>query len=408
MATLFESPRALVSGFCAAHAQFNTPLGAWWEYSHHDAPSLRDVFGFERASSRKKDSISTDRNATTAVQVQQAWWERFYACGIIGALETAGLWRENRLTIDPTRVGICFSSSKGQPARWEKNAACDGSFGINSFFDNPVFAEHCDWALREIARATGATGKRACPVAACASGAHAIALSAQWIEDGACDVVLCGAIEAEIADLVLAGYKNLGALSTQKMMRPFDKARDGFVPAPGAACLILESETIAQKRKAQSFGVVSGWSLWSDASSLTGLEKSGEAIARAMQNALQRAARTGSTRSVDYVNAHGTATKMNDEIEARAIANVLGKDVPVSSTKPLTGHALGAAGAIEAVLCLLAMRQNFAPPNLNLEKQDAGCEIEILQTGSETTIEAAMSLSYGFGGQIGVLLLEQE
>lgn len=111
---------------------------------------------------------------------------------------------------------------------------------------------------------------------------------------------------------------------------------------------------------------------------------------------------------MDYVNAHGTATRMNDEIEARAIAKVLGAHVPTSSTKPLTGHTLGAAGAIEAVLCLLAMQQNFAPPNLNLEKQDAECEIEVLQTGRETKIETALSLSYGFGGHIGVLLLEKD
>jgi 3-oxoacyl-[acyl-carrier-protein] synthase II len=390
MATLPKKSRALVSGFCAAHAQFNAGHGAWREYSQRDAPELRALF-----------DIRAKYEADFIAATNGAWWERFFACGIIEALETAGLWHENRLAVEPRRVGICFSSSKGQPARWEKSAR------KNLFFDNSIFAESCDWALREITRATGAAGKRACPVAACASGAHAIALGAQWIEDDACDVVICGAIEAEIADLVLAGYKNLGALSQKKIMRPFDQARDGFVPAPGAACLILESEIAAQKRGAQNFGAVSGWSFWSDASSLTGLEKSGETIACAMRNALQRATRSGSTPAVDYINAHGTATKMNDEIEARAIARTFGARTPTSSTKPLTGHTLGAAGAIETVLCLLAMQQSFAPPNLNLEKQDANCEIEVLQTGRETKIETALSLSYGFGGHIGVLLLEK-
>lgn len=164
-----KKTRALVSGFCAAHAQLNAGRGAWREYSQCDAPGLRALFGGES---------ETDSNAAT----NDAWWERFFACGIIGALESAGLWRENYLTIDPLRVGICFSSSKGQPARWEKSAANDPLF-----FENSIFAESCDWALREVARMTGATGKRACPVAACASGAHAIALGAQWIEDGARD-----------------------------------------------------------------------------------------------------------------------------------------------------------------------------------------------------------------------------
>ncbi len=398
MATPTSNSRALVSGFCAAHAQMNAGRDAWREYSQSDIPELRALFDVQ--AQNQTDFITATNDA---------WWERFCTYGIIRALEEAGLWRKNRLTIDSARVGICFSSSKGQPALWEKSLSQNGSFFDVSFFDSSVFgvsifAEHCDWALRAIARATGATGKRACPVAACASGAHAIALGAQWIEDGVCDVVICGAIEAEIADLVLAGYKNLGALSVQKIMRPFDAARDGFVPAPGAACLILESENLAHKRGAKNFGVISGWSFLSDASSMTGLEKSGDSIARAMQDALHRA---GSTPSVDYVNAHGTATKMNDEIEARAIAKTLGAHTPTSSTKPVTGHTLGAAGAIEAVLCLIAMQQDFAPPNLNLEKQDADCKIEILQTGREAKIEAALSLSYGFGGHIGVLLLEK-
>jgi 3-oxoacyl-(acyl-carrier-protein) synthase len=402
MAMLETKTRALVTGFCAAHAQLNASRNAWREYSQGDAPGLSALFD---------GKISGGKNSGEAgfpLAPDKAWWERFYACGIIGALETAGLWRENELMIDPCRVGISFSSSKGRPAQREKQALQE-----SSFFENSVFADSCDWALREIARITGACGKRACPVAACAGGSHAIALGAQWIEDGVCDVVVCGAIEAEIADLVLAGYKNLGALSARKIMRPFDVARDGFVPAPGAACLILESAASARKRGAKNYGAISGWSFWSDATSLTGLGHSGESIMRAMRNAAQRAARSGSTPDasvldVGYINAHGTATKMNDEIEARAIDKIWGKRVPVSSTKPLTGHTLGAAGAIEAVLCLLAMQQSFAPPNLNLETQDANCEIEVLKVGREIKIESAISLSYGFGGHIGVLLLEKD
>lgn len=387
----------MISGFCAAHAQLSAGHASWWEYSPRDAPDLRALFGRSGAGAASGFDV----------QAPPAWWERFIACGIIGALETAGLWRDGALTADPFRVGICFSSSKGHPASREKSAAPGAVASGNADFENSVLADNCDWALREIACMTGARGRRGCPVAACAGGAHAIALGAQWIEDGACDVVICGAIEAELAALVLAGYKSLGALSAQKLMRPFDARRDGFVPAPGAACLLLESEASARNRDAASYGAVTGWSFLCDASSLTGLESSGEAIARAMNKALGRATCNGSTPVVDYVNAHGTATRMNDEIEARAIARALGAQTPVSSTKPLTGHTLGAAGAIEAVLCLLAMQQNFAPPNLNLQSQDARCEIDVLQSGRDVEIATALSLSYGFGGHIGVLRLEK-
>lgn len=242
-----------------------------------------------------------------------------------------------------------------------------------------------------------------CPVAACASGSHALAIGAQWIEDGLADVVICGAVEAELASLVLAGYKQLGALSERKIMRPFDESRDGFVPSPGAGCLILENAEAARRRGAGVLCCVAGTSLRCDATSLTGLEPSGQPIQRAIENAMRRQ----STPRIDYVNAHGTATRMNDATEARAITGVLGTGVPVSSTKSLTGHLLGAAGAVEAVFCILAIQQNFAPPNLNLEKLDASCEIDIVEKfGRELKIETTMSLSYGFGGHIGVLVFE--
>ena len=376
-------PRAVITGFSAAHARLNADSGAWLEYSSLRPPALRDLFDLENPCTEY------------SVPPMGQWWERFFSCGIIRALETAGLWRDEKLSIAPQRVGVCFSSSKGRPAQWETGAS--------------VFENSCDWALREVARRIGATGKMLCPVAACAGGAHAIAIGAQWSEDGLCDVVVCGAIEAELADLVLAGYKQLGALSESKIMRPFDKDRDGFVPSPGAAVLILENAETVGKRSSGVLGAIAGSSVMCDASSLTGLEPSGKPIMRAMENALARGSTPGANLSVDYVNAHGTATRMNDATEALALAGVLGADIPVSSTKSLTGHMLGAAGAVEAVLSLLAMQQNYAPPNLNLRSLDENCEINVIgEGGRETLIETAMSLSYGFGGHIGVLVFRKE
>lgn len=382
MSSIFS--KVVVTGFCAAHARLNAAQGAWVEYSSAATPDLRLLF----------DLTSSQKYSWEASEPDELWWERFFSCGIIGALEAGGLWAQNELSVDPSRVGICFSSSKGRPARWEAAQSV-------------LFTEGCDWALRALLGATRARGKRLCPVAACASGAHAIAIGAQWIEAGLCDVVLCGAIEPELASLVMAGYQSLGALSSKKVMRPFDRLRDGFVPAPGAACLILESEEGAEKRGAKVQGSVAGWSLLNDATSMTGLDQSGAAITRAIAEASANGNRRN-TSAVKYVNAHGTATRMNDEVEARAISQVLGRQVPVSSTKPLTGHMLGAAGAVEAVLCLLAMQQSFAPPNLNLQSRDESCEIDVLEEGRTLEIDAALSLNYGFGGHIGVLVLEKE
>ena len=380
-------PRVVVTGYCAAHEQHRAVGRNWLE---HCARKPLDLRRFAQQSPQIPNEFE---------QLQSLWWERFFSCGIIGELVSCALWQNGHLAVDPERVGVCFSSSKGKPADWE---ARDADFE-NSVFGETFWGGTCDWALREVLRLTGARGKRSCPVAACASGAHAIALAAQWIKDGLCDVVICGAVEAELAPLILAGYRSLGALSASRMMRPFDQARDGFVPATGGACLILENEATAKQRKAHVLAAVKGWSFLGDSTSLTGLEVSGTSISHAIEDSLRRA----EVATVDYINAHGTSTRMNDEIEARAIERTLGTVVPVSSTKPLTGHTLGAAGAIEAVLCLLAMQQGYAPPNLNLYQQDEACKINVLQAGRETKIDTALSLSYGFGGHIGALLLER-
>lgn len=381
-------PKVVVTGFCAAHAHLGGEQNAWLEYSSTDAPELRQLF----------DVSSAQKYFAREKPGPDGFWpEKFFSSGVIGVLEASGLWAGDRLSVDPARVGICFSSSKGLPARWEKVQ------GISP-------ADGCDWALRALAELTRARGKRLCPVAACAGGAHAIAIGAQWIEAGLCDVVLCGAIEPELAELMVAGYRSLGALSSGGVMRPFDCERDGFVPSSGAACLVLESEGHARKRRAEIFGAVAGWSMLNDATSMTGLDPSGQTIARAISEASARRTRRKrrSAGAMQYVNAHGTATRMNDEVEARAINLALGHRTPVSSTKPLTGHLLGAAGAVEAVLCLLAMQQSFVPPNLNLQRKDRSCNIDVVETGRSMEIDTALSLNYGFGGHIGVLVLEKE
>lgn len=314
---------------------------------------------------------------------------------IINELRGAKLWngeaKDGALTIDPQRVGVVFSASKNRIV-----------FRPNRVLD--LFAASSDASGNYLAQRIGARGPRLSPVAACATGSHTMAIGAQLIEDDYADVAICGAIEPVLTPLVLAAYENMGALSKSGVMRPFDQKRDGFVPNVGAGCLILENEEKARQRGAQVLGYLSGWAMNADATHMTAMCPSGDSIARAIEYSMRRANVT----NIDYINAHGTATKLNDETEARGIRSALGKGVAVSSTKPLTGHLLGAAGAVEAVIALLALRENFAPPTLNLEDVDEECDLDlVVGKGRDIEMKSVLSLNYGFGGHIGALLFEK-
>ncbi|HEY0076883.1 MAG TPA: beta-ketoacyl-[acyl-carrier-protein] synthase family protein [Abditibacteriaceae bacterium] len=300
------------------------------------------------------------------------------------------------------RAGVVFASSRGQMSHLEDIVTGAWKAGMTDM------SWACDGQARAIAKHTQISGLVLSPVAACATGAHCIALGAQFIRWGHADLLLCGAIESSITPFILAGYKQLGALSKSGIMRPFDTRRDGFVPSEGIGALMLENEEHARKRGAKIYGYVTGYDMGADATSLTGMNPSGASIARAMERALKRAGNP----QIDYINAHGTATPLNDAIESRAIKSVFGNSVPVSSTKPLTGHLLGAAGAVEAVICLQALREQWTPPTLNLEEPDEECDLDYIPVtndscGRDLPLKTVMSLNYGFGGHIGVLIFEK-
>ncbi len=258
-----------------------------------------------------------------------------------------------------------------------------------------------DFDARFLAQTFALGGQTLCPVAACASGSHAIILGARLIESGQADVVLCGATEPPQHPMILAAYRNMGALSSSGAMRPFDVRRDGFVPASGSGFLILESLSHAQNRGAKIHALLSGYSMRSDATHMTSLCSSGNSIVRAIDEALSRSGIS----TVDYINAHGTATKQNDEVEVRAIQRVFGSGVPVSSTKSLTGHLLGASGAVEAVLCVLALKNSCLPPTIGLQEPEF--DLDFVREERMCVLSSVLSLNYGFGGHIGSLIFRQ-
>ncbi len=329
-------------------------------------------------------------------------------------LAGAGLFDRpsRRLKVDPEGVGVSFSASKGfWPQRLEEQ-----------FFD-VVDWLCCDGAARSLARAIGSRGPVMSPVAACATGSHSIAVGAGWIRDGRCSVVVAGAVERPAEPLVVAGYQALGVLSPTHATRPFDVRRDGFTFNAGMGFLVLEDARAAQARGALIHAYLASQAMGSDATSLLTLDPEGDSIVSVAHRALARSPQV-LARGVDYINAHGTATTVGDAIEARALRRLFGaaassnradeegQVLVASSTKGLTGHLMGAAGAVEAALCVQALVEGFAPPCLGLEEVDPACEFAWLvpsrpESWRSRELRRALSLSYGFGGHTAALLFEK-
>jgi 3-oxoacyl-[acyl-carrier-protein] synthase II len=260
----------------------------------------------------------------------------------------------------------------------------------------------------------GYKGPNHAVVTACATGAHAIGDAARLIALDDADVMLAGGAEAAIGRIGIAGFNACRALSTafndtpEKGSRPYDKDRDGFVMGEGAGVVMLEEYEHAKARGAKIYGEVSGYGLSGDAFHITAPSEDGDGGFRAMQMALKRSGLTPS--DIDYVNAHGTST-MADGIELRAVERFMGNaaaKVSMSSTKSSIGHLLGAAGAVEAIFCLLAMRDQVVPPTLNLDNPDVETKIDLVpHTARKREVKVAMSNSFGFGGTNAALILTQ-
>ncbi len=249
---------------------------------------------------------------------------------------------------------------------------------------------------------------------ACATGNNSIGEATRIIQRGAADVMLAGSAEAAVVDLCLASFNNMNALSRRndapdKASRPFDSERDGFVMAEGAAVLVLENLEHALARGARIYAEIAGYGNTSDAYHVTAPLETGDSAAEAMKIALQDAEIT--PQDVNYINAHGTSTVLNDKSETRAIKQAFGKqayNIPISSTKSVTGHLMAGAGSIEAIFSIMAIQNNFVPPTINLENPDPECDLDYTpHVGKSHPINYAMSNSFGFGGHNAVLVFRK-
>lgn len=327
------------------------------------------------------------------------------------ALADSGLKIEGEAA---NRVGVIIASGIGGTETWEeqhRKLIEHGPDKVSPFFVPMMIS---DIAAGRVSMDSGAKGINFATVSACASASHAIGEGYGSIILGESDAVICGGAEAPITPLALAGFCAMRALSTrndqpEKASRPFDKGRDGFIMAEGSGIVILEEMEHAKARGARIYCELAGYGATADAHHITAPAPGGEGAARAMQRALATAGLK--PEEVDYINAHGTSTELNDKYETAAIKSLLGEraaKVAVSSTKSMTGHLLGAAGGVELVATVLCMTNGLIHPTINYENPDPECDLDYVPNQArKADIRVALSNSFGFGGHNACLAVRR-
>ncbi|GIO10793.1 3-oxoacyl-[acyl-carrier-protein] synthase 2 [Cohnella xylanilytica] len=352
-----------------------------------------EEFGIDKKESRKMDRFV-----------------QFALAASLKAIDDSGLRiGEN---VDSERIGVSVGSGIGGLGTWEDQHTIlmeKGPRRVSPFFIPMMIA---NMASGQISIATGAKGPNTTAVTACATGTHSIGDSYKMIQRGDADVMICGGAEATIRPIAMAGFSNMRAMSTrneepEKASRPFDTDRDGFVMGEGSGVLILESLEHALKRGAKIYAEVIGYGMSGDAHHMT--EPDPDGAARCMKRAIQDAGIAPD--AIEYINAHGTSTPVGDKSETTAIKTTFGDHaykLAVSSTKSMTGHMLGAAGGVEAVILGLSLKNGVLPPTINLDNQDPECDLDYVpNVPRKADISVALSNSFGFGGHNATIIMRK-
>ncbi len=324
------------------------------------------------------------------------------------AVESAGL---DRSDVDPERVGTVFGTGIGALRPIEEETCVLKSRGPRRVSPLLVPSGTPDVSPSEVSRLYGFKGPSTSVSTACSSGSDALIFAARSILLGETDVMVAGGTEDAVSELGVATFTNLGALARSngdptRVSRPFDRRRSGFVMGQGAGALVLESMAHARRRDAPILGILSGFGQTTDAFHKTAPDPSGEQAARAVRLAMNMA--EVEPADIDYVNAHGTSTQQNDPVETKVLKSALGEcafRVPVSSTKSMLGHMIGAAGAVEAIVAIQSIRTGRIPPTINYEEPDPECDLYYVPNEAiERPVQVAISNSFGFGGHNSCLV----
>jgi 3-oxoacyl-[acyl-carrier-protein] synthase II len=349
----------------------------------------------------RKEARRSDRFAQLAIAASEE------------ALGEAG-WSDG-IPYEPARIGCVIGTGIGGLGSLEEQENVLRERGAKAVSPLSVPLMMGNAAAAALAMRHGIHGQTYGVVSACAAGAHAVGAGTRMIESGDADAAVVGGAEAALTGLAAAAFTAMGATSPSGISRPFDKRRDGFVMGEGAGVLVLEDAGSAERRGAKALGELVGYAATSDAHHLTAPEPSGADAARAIELALEDADLTPS--EIVYVNAHGTSTPLNDRSETESLKAALGDDarrVPISSTKSAIGHLLGAAGAVEAIATVEALRRGAAPPTLGWEERDEDLDLDYVPdeprplaggNGNGARPRVAISNSFGFGGHNAVLCL---
>ncbi|MFC5702197.1 beta-ketoacyl-ACP synthase II [Cohnella faecalis] len=368
-------------------ADYTTKIAA--EVKNFSAES----FGVDKKTTRKMDRFV-----------------QFGAAASLMAIKDSGL--EIGVNSDPERVGVSVGSGIGGLGTWEDQHTIlmeKGPRRVSPFFIPMMIA---NMASGQISMLTGAKGPNTATVTACATGTHSIGDSFKMIQRGDADAMICGGAEATIRPIGMAGFCSMRAMSTrndepEKASRPFDVDRDGFVMGEGSGVLILESLEHAQKRGARIYAEIIGYGMSGDAFDM--VEPDPDGAARCMSRAIKDAGIA--PEEIGYVNAHGTSTPVGDKSETTALKKTFGEyayKLAVSSTKSMTGHLLGAAGGVEAVILALSLRDGILPPTINLDNQDPELDLDYVpNVPRKADVSIALSNSFGFGGHNATIIMRK-
>jgi 3-oxoacyl-[acyl-carrier-protein] synthase II len=370
-----------------------------------------DVSGFPTQFAAAVEGFDPAQYLDFKEAKRMARFSQFASVATLEALKHAGLDLSKE---DKTRVGIEMGTAIGGISIIEEQACTFRERGPGRVNPTMVPVVIANAAACHIAIMLGIKGPTNSPVAACATGTVAVGQALRQLQWGYADVMIAGGTEAALTPLALAAFSRLGALSThneepQKACRPFDAQRDGTAMGEGAAVLVMETLEHAQRRGAPILAEVAGYSLTEDAYHIAAPDPTGDGPARAMRLALSDGG--VSPDEVDLIVPHGTGTPLNDVSETKACKTVFGErasHIPISSNKSMIGHLLGAAGAISAVVAVLAMRDNKVPPTINLEHPDPECDLDYVPNQArQVHVDTALANAFGFGGQNATVLLQR-